>query len=116
MPIDALRTIDIIEQLENFVSRLRPKNEETRKKLDFGYNIDDQSIFLLEIRPDWINPAVIRQRPFAKATYIKSRDIWKIFWIRANGKWYSYEPTPVIMSLKQFLEIVETDEHHCFFG
>ena len=107
---------DIIETLENFVDRLRPDTEEIRKKLDYGYNIENQSIFLSEIRPDWKNPEVIRQHPFAKTTYIKSSDTWKVYWMRANGKWYPYDPAPTVPSLKKFLEIVKNDKHHCFFG
>ena len=116
MAIDVLQTVEIIEQLENFVFRLRPDTEEVRKKLDYGYNIENQSIILFEIRPDWKNSEVIRQSPFVKATFIKSSDTWKIYWRRANGKWYPYDPSPSVRSLKEVLEIVKDDKHHCFFG
>jgi len=116
MAIDALQTVDMIELLENFIGKMRPVDEEVRKKLDFGYNIEDQSIILFEIRPDWLKPEIIRQHPFAKATYVKKSGTWKIYWLRANLKWYPYSPLPVVNSLKQFLEIVKNDEHHCFFG
>ncbi len=116
MAIDVLHTVEIIELLENFVGRLRPETEEIRKKLDFGYNIENQSIFLFEIRPDWKNPEIIRQHPFAKATYIKSSDTWQIFWMRANGKWYPYDPAPTVGSLKKVLEIIKDDKYHSFFG
>ena len=116
MSIDALQTVDMIELLENFVGRMRPADEEVRKKLDFGYDIEDQSIILFEIRPDWRNPEIIRHHPYAKATYIKKSGTWKIYWLRGNLKWYSYRPQPTVNSLKQFLEIVQQDNHHCFFG
>ena len=116
MAIDALQTIDIIELLENFVARLRPDTEEVRKKLDYGYNIENQTVYLFEIRPDWKNSEIIRQLPFAKTTNVKSSDTWKIYWMRGNGKWYPYDPAPTVPSLKKFLEIVKSDEYHCFFG
>ena len=116
MAIDALQTLDIIELLENFIGRLRPTDEEVLKKLDFGYNIENQSILLVEVRPDWKNPEIIRQHPFAKTTYVKSSDTWKIYWMRGNGKWFPYDPTPTVKTLNQFLEIVRKDEYHCFFG
>ena len=116
MAIDALQTVEMIELLENFVARIRPDTEEIRKKLDYGYSIENQSVFLEEIRPDWLKLELIRHYPFAKATYVKRSRIWKIYWMRGNLKWHTYEPTPTVRSLKKFLEIVERDDYHCFFG
>ena len=116
MAIDALQTVEMIELLENFVGRMRPSDEAVRKKLDFGYSIDDQSVTLFEIRPDWMKPEIMREHAFAKATYVKKSGMWRIYWLRANLKWYPYDPNPTVKSLKKFLEIVEKDEHHCFFG
>ena len=116
MAIDALEAVDIILQLENFIEEIRPEEEEIRKQLDYGYTIENQSILLHEIRPDWQHREIIRQYPFAKTTYVKRQRIWKIYWIRSNLKWYAYDPRPAVKSLKQFLEIVKADEYHCFFG
>jgi hypothetical protein len=116
MAIDALQTVEMIELLENFVGKMRPADEALRQKLDFGYNIEDQSVILFEIRPDWAKPEIIREHPFAKATYVKKSDTWKIYWLRANLKWYPYDPNPTAKSLQNFLEIVERDDRHCFFG
>jgi hypothetical protein len=55
MPLDVLQTVEMIELLENFVDRLRPEDEEVRKMLDVGYTIENQSVYLEEIRPDWQN-------------------------------------------------------------
>src|SRR5437764_14869071 len=116
MAIDALQTVEMIELLENFVARLRPAEEAVRKKLDFGYNIEDQTLIPFEIRPDWLRPEIIREHPFAKVTYVKKSGIWKIYWLRANLKWYPYDPNPRVKSLKKFVDIVERDDHGCFFG
>jgi len=116
MELDALDTVDIIEQLENFIDTIRPVDEEIRKKLDFGYNIDNQSIILVQIRPDWKNPQIFHQSPFAKMTYVKASDKWKIYWMRSNGNWDPYEPAPTVKSLKGALEIIRDDKHHAFFG
>lgn len=50
MPISSLQTLEIIEVMENFLSRIRP-SENIRKQLDIGYTIHDQSIIIFEIRP-----------------------------------------------------------------
>ena len=116
MAIDALQTVELIEELENFVGRIRPDTEEMRKQLDFGYSIENQSVLLVTISPDWNNKEATRHYPFAKATFVKSQKIWNVFWLRGNLKWHTYDPQPTVKSLKEFLKIVEADEYHCFFG
>ena len=52
----------------------------------------------------------------AKATYVKSRGIWKIYWQRADLKWHRYDPGPEVKTLEEFLEVLEKDEYACFYG
>ncbi|MGO1343393.1 DUF3024 domain-containing protein [Chromohalobacter japonicus] len=97
-----------------FMSRNRPPAN-IRPQLDFSYRIDGQSLELFEVRPRW-NPSDLMEVPIAKASYVKSRGEWKVYWQRADLKWYRYEPTPEVKSVEAFLAIVEVDEHACFFG
>lgn len=115
MALDPLQTLDVIEAMENYLSRERPP-EEIRKKLDFGYKIENQSIFILEIRPQWNNPNIIHECPVAKATFVKSKNKWKVFWMRGDLKWHSYSPKPTVKSVRDFTKLVEEDEYHCFWG
>ena len=115
MAIDTLQTLEVIEVMENFLSRKRPP-EHIRKQLDIGYKIEDQSIFVFEIRPQWNKPEVIREHPFAKTTFVKAKNNWKVFWMRADLKWHSYSPQPTVKSLTEFTKLVEEDKHHYFFG
>ena len=98
-----------------FIERRRPPIH-MRDQLDFGYRIEGQSIFLFEIRPVWNNPEEKMESSIAKATWINSRKVWKIFWQRADMKWHRYEPDPQVRSLETFLDIVQRDDHACFFG
>jgi hypothetical protein len=115
MTFDPLQTLEVIEAMENYLSRNRPP-EEIRKKLDLGYKIEGQSVFIFEIRPQWNDPNIIHEHPFAKATFVKTINKWKVFWIRANMKWYTYTPKPTVKSVAEFAKLVEEDEHHCFGG
>ena len=115
MAIDILQTVDIIEVMENFLERKRPKIE-IRNQVDIGYKIDGQSIILFEISPRWDNPEIICEYPFAKTTYVKKNNNWKVYWMRADLKWHSYPIQPTVKNLKEFTRLVEEDEHHCFFG
>ncbi|MEJ7913303.1 MAG: DUF3024 domain-containing protein [Chitinophagaceae bacterium] len=115
MAIDILKTVELIETMENYIEKVRPP-ESIRKQLDIGYKIENQSIILTEIRPIWNNPSEYAEEGFAKASFIKSKNVWKVYWMRANLKWYSYDPVPTVATLKQFLKIVHEDKHHCFKG
>jgi hypothetical protein len=105
----------IEKALDAFLVKRRPPTH-IRAELDIGYRIADQSVEVFEIRPQWNDRSVIRQHPFAKATYVRSQNCWKIFWMRATLKWQSYEPMPTVASISEFLQVVDADEYRCFFG
>jgi hypothetical protein len=106
----------VAKQIEMFIEKFRPAEEEIRKELDYGYSYQKNTVELFEIRPQWNDASKIHHHPFAKARYIKSKEIWKIYWMRGNLKWTAYDPQPEVKGIDQFLEIVEQDEYHCFFG
>ena len=87
-----------------------------RPELDFGYRIKGQSVELFSIRPVWNKPKEKMELPFAKATYVRSTALWKIYWMPSDLKWHSYAPTPAVGALEKFFEVVDEDKHACFFG
>lgn len=110
-------TISMYEvQVRAFIDSLRPSDQEVRKKLDFGYLWDGQSVILFEKRPKWNIPEESQQSPFAKIRYMKSSKIWKLYWQRASGKWELYEPHPENSNLQDLLSDIKKDVYHCFFG
>lgn len=115
MAIDALQSLDVIEAMENFIARKRPPKH-LREKLDIAYKIEDQSIFVYEIRPRFGKPDEKGEYPVAKTTFVKAKNHWKIFWMRANLNWHSYTAKPTVKTIKEFCELVEDDKQHCFWG
>lgn len=101
--------------LMRFMEKRRPPAH-IRDRLDFGYRIEGQSVTLFEIRPSFRDKTVRRESPFAKATYVRTRKIWRVFWMRRDLKWHGYEPQPEVRTLEAFLEEVDRDEWACFFG
>jgi hypothetical protein len=99
--------------MENYLDYKRP-SESIRDKLDITYKIEDQSVVIYEVRPDWSDNSQKIESGIAKATYIKSSQLWKVFWKRASGKWENYKIQPTVDSLHEFLELI--DSHHCFWG
>ena len=98
-----------------FVDKHRPPPH-IRKDLDLGYRLKGQSVELFEIRPRWDNPKELLEHAVAKATYVKTQGVWKLYWQRADLKWHSYEPYPAAKSLDAILKVVGIDAYGCFFG
>ena len=110
------KTIDFIEaQIKQFIESRRPPIE-IRDQADFGYTYANHTLEIFEIRPKWDNPDEIMHSPLAKARYFKSTKKWKLYWMRASGKWVSYEPAPEVKETDKMLKIIGEDSHGCFWG
>jgi len=115
MVINELEIRKLEKALEKFLNKRRPPIS-MRNQLDFGYKFQNQSVEILEIRPNWRDPDTKIDISAAKATYVKSTKTWKIYWQRADMKWHSYQPAPSVKSFEDFLQIVDEDANACFFG
>lgn len=115
MALDILATAETIMALEGFLDKHRPQ-EEMRDKLDFGYSIENQSVVIFEIRPHWQRKGEKIECPIAKATWVNTQQVWKIFWMRADMKWHSYKPSAKVKKLGEFLAVVDEDSYGCFWG
>lgn len=98
-----------------YVAKHRPPPH-LRQQVDLAFRLSGQSVEIFEIRPRWDRPDEKQENPIAKATYVKTQDIWKIFWMRADLKWHRYDSMPTVDSVAKFLQLVENDEYSCFFG
>ena len=87
-----------------------------KDKLRFEYDIKKQNVFIYEIRPVWNNPTEHTKYTFAKITYVKSQNIWKLYWKRASGKWKLYEPKDTDKDLGVLVREIDKDPFGCFFG
>jgi hypothetical protein len=102
-------------KMGEFISKHRPPPD-MRKNVDLSFRLKDQSIVIFEIRPLRNNPSKTIEEQIAKATYVKSKKVWRIYWQRADLKWHRYDPDPEVKTLDEFLEVVENDEFACFWG
>lgn len=111
-----METINFDQKIiENYIESIRPAVE-MRHQLDIGYSFINYEVIIFEIRPQWNDESKIHKYPFVKAKFVRSKQIWKIYWMRASGKWELYEPNPAVRNIQSFIEIVEEDEHGCFRG
>lgn len=104
---------DLIEKL--IWTKHRPPLH-LRDKVREGQRIDGYEIELFLVRPLWCDPAREVEPSIAKTRYMKSRNVWRVFWKRADAKWHRYGPRPEVKSLEEFLTLVDEDANDCFWG
>jgi hypothetical protein len=102
--LDEIELARVRRAMDAFMQQRRPPSQ-IRSKVDLGFRVIEQ-------RP----PDEKRESPIAKATYVKSRRVWRVFWHRRDLKWHGYEPKPVVKSVEEFASLVAEDAHACFFG
>lgn len=101
--------------LEKFLERRRPPAH-VRDEVDLAYCLDGHSVEIFEIRSDWRDRTKKIERPVAKATFVRTKNHWRVFWMRRDLQWHGYEPAPEVGTLEAFLDLVDRDEGCCFFG
>ena len=116
MPFNELEQARIQPLLAEWIESRRPPAH-LRAEVDLAFRVSGQSVELLEVRAAWQGRSGEKtERPLAKATFVRSKSHWRIFWRGADLKWRRYEPFPLAESVEQFLAVVGEDEHACFFG
>lgn len=113
--LSALVLSGVEKQIMEFVESRRPE-EHIRPELDIGYRIIGQSFEIFEIRPRWKQPDITQEISVAKATYVNSKKIWKLYWMRADLKWHRYDPLSDTKSLQDVLKEIGEDPYCCFWG
>lgn len=97
-----------------FIERRRP-SPALRAKLDFGFQMQGQSIEILETRPRSDDQNKRIRYAIAKATYIRTKDIWRVYWMGRGFKWRPYRARAAVRTIEEFLAIVEEDKYGHFF-
>lgn len=89
---------------------------EIRDAVREGQRVEGQSVELFFVRPVWDDPSQETEESIAKATLVRSRGKWRVYWKRADLRWHSYANKPEVNSLRDFLQLVDEDRYCCFFG
>ncbi|MFP4555690.1 MAG: DUF3024 domain-containing protein [Bacteroidales bacterium] len=108
--------VDFNEKMvEQFIESIRPPKE-LRDKIDISYSYSNNILEIFEVHPQWDDTSKMRQHPRARAKFIKSHGVWRIYWMRASGKWEQYKPEPEVVGLSDFFKIIQEDTYSCFWG
>jgi len=95
--------IETLGEIDNVVGQwcLSKAPVEIKHQVDYDYEVDGQSVVILEVRPLWRGQLGQKTRiAFAKFQFYKSRNYWQIYWMRASRKWEIYEPCSSVGDLK----------------
>ncbi len=101
--------------VSSYIKRIRP-DISIRSQLDISFRIEKQSVEIFEIRPHFKELKQKMEISIAKATFVRNKKLWKIYWQRSDLKWHIYPPCPVVKSVEEFIDVIEQDEHACFWG
>ena len=99
--------------MTHYIARRRPRPE-IRDQLDIGYVVEGQSVIIHEDRQLYDGSRLLE--PVAKATWVRTQKVWKIFWMRSDLRWHGYEPLAQVRTLDKVLEGVDADPYGCFWG
>lgn len=89
--------------------------DEVADKVQVGVEIVRGGYELFETRPRWDNPkAAWTKLPVAKFVYHRPSKSWRLYWMRASGKWNRYPTRAKILS--DILRVIEQDKLGCFWG
>ncbi|WP_372646039.1 DUF3024 domain-containing protein [Ancylomarina sp.] len=103
------------KRVSDYIQTKRPLVE-LREQIDLGYSFKNNEVILFQIRPQWDDHSKKVECPYARCKYVKSQQVWKVYWMRATGTWKLYEPDPIVSNVESFIRIIESDEHSCFWG
>ena len=115
MALSEFETKQIEMAMTAYVDRRRPPPH-IREKLDLSFRLTGQSVEIFEIQPAWRAPHRKIEHSVAKAMYVKSQRVWKVYWMRQDLKWHRYDPDATVKNIDEFLAVVEKDEYGCFYG
>ena len=107
-----------LKRIEQVVGDLchRRSPAHLRDEIRLSYSVKNHEVLVQEARPDWHNPSQWIQCDIAKLRYVRTSDEWRLYWKRASGKWWLYEPHSPSGSLSAMVKEIDIDSDGCFFG
>ena len=115
MPLSPAKLRECLSTVGAFIEKRRPPAE-IRDQLDYRADISGAEVIIVEVRPRFDDKKQKIEHPVARAKWVATRKKWRLYWMRSDLKWHSYEPLPEAATLRVILSEVHRDPHCCFFG
>ena len=108
-----------LKRIDNSVGALcrRRTRPDLRHELEFIYEIDGHNVSVYEVRPAWRDPSQKTKLGVARFKYVRSRNEWRLYWMRRDLKWHRYNVEEAQSKrLEPLVRVVEEDRLCAFFG
>src|SRR5438445_13620580 len=116
MPFNDVEIAHYADLIEKLIWAKRRPPLHLRDKVREGQRIEGCEVELFLVRPLFSDATRQIEQSIAKARYVKSRNIWQVFWKRADLKWHRYAPRPEVKSIEGFHKLVDEDATCCLGG
>lgn len=88
-----------------------------REQLDIGWRLVGCSLEVFSIRPAYQGAAgEMMEYPAGKATWVTSRRLWKLYWMRADLRWHGYPERPTVRYVEDFFNELMRGPMRRFWG
>jgi Protein of unknown function (DUF3024) len=106
------------QQIHRIVGGLceRRVPDHLRDQIRLNYRVANHEIVICEERPRWDKSSEWIELEIAKLRYVRTRNEWQLYWKRASGKWWPYEPYTGVKNLAAMIREIDLDSDGCFFG
>ncbi len=90
--------------------------EHAQHQVKSKYELEKNTITLMESRVKWNDASVWVDIPIAKMKYEVKSMTWKLYWVRANEKWVSYDGLAPQKDLQKCIDEIQLDPMCVFDG
>ena len=115
MPLPPDQLQECLRAVGKFLLKRMPPPD-LRDRLDYRVDINNLECIVSAVRPAFDDKTRRITHPLAKAKWVGTRQVWRLFWMRADLKWHAYEPMPEAKTMKKVMDAIDRDSHCCFFG
>jgi Protein of unknown function (DUF3024) len=107
-----------IEQIQRIVGSFCEQRvpDHVKDKVRLSYSITSNAVIICEKRRLRDGLSEWTEIEIAKLRYVRKRNEWELYWKRASGKWWPYEPYSASRTLSAMIKEVDLDSDGCFFG
>ena len=107
-----------LKRIERTVGELcrRCSPPEHADQLRTVYGVEGHRVTMYEERPPWGGVGEWTHRGLARFRYLRSRDEWRLYWMRQDLRWHLYDPDEMPADLASLVAVVDADKHGAFFG
>lgn len=108
--------LEHIDRTAGALARRRQSPEHLCDKIRHELEVDGRKGRTFTVRPLWSEPSRTVRSGVAQFTYTRTRDAWKLYWMRRDGKWHAWDPAENTGTLDELVRVVDEDRRGGFWG